>query len=512
MKFLDFKLPVHKKAASLILAILVSMASSCAKLTPLELPDEYSMAPAQSPLWNELVSARSGDWFHLLNTGGEAIDWRLRVIDSASESLDLQTFLWKGDQIGLRVLRHIYDAADRGVRIRILLDDTFTVTHDEAIWDVNQHPNIEVRIYNPYAVRTNSYMVRQLLNLGDFSRVDHRMHNKLMTADNRAAIVGGRNLADEYFGSHEEANFRDLEVLTAGPAVLSLSRQFDVYWNSNWAFPFEKIVTATPAMTPAAFHAWIKATVGRGLNEDALTQKQTWLRVAQTAVSGEVIVYGDLPAQENPAAREELPVQLAEAIVDWMDAADEELILISAYLIPTSELEETIERAEKRGVRVRVLTNSLRSNNHVAAHSAYRHHVRRLVDHGAEVHEVRVFAKDRAHYMEQPVADKHLGLHGKVLIIDDHLSYIGSANLDPRSLRLNTEMGLLIKSPELNRLLREAVALDFHQRNAWHLQTQADGMIAWVGDDATLNEQPAESSLQRIEDWFLSILPIENEM
>jgi putative cardiolipin synthase len=148
----------------------------------------------------------------------------------------------------------------------------------------------------------------------------------------------------------------------------------------------------------------------------------------------------------------------------------------------------------------------------VAAHSAYRHHVQRLVDHGAELHEVRAYAKDRAFYMQHPVEDKHLGLHSKLLLIDNHLSFIGSANLDPRSLRINTEMGLLINSTEFNELVREVVALDFHQRNAWHLQLQPDGHVAWVADDVVLHEQPAESALQRLEDWFLGILPIEDEM
>jgi putative cardiolipin synthase len=148
----------------------------------------------------------------------------------------------------------------------------------------------------------------------------------------------------------------------------------------------------------------------------------------------------------------------------------------------------------------------------VAAHSAYRNHVQQLVGHGAEVHEVRVFAKDRALYMDAPIGDKHLGLHSKLLLIDNDVSYIGSANLDPRSLRLNTEMGLLIKSSEFNKLVREVVALDFHQRNAWYLQIQDDGSLSWVADDTVLNEQPAESTLQRLEDWFLSILPIEDEM
>jgi putative cardiolipin synthase len=338
------------------------------------------------------------------------------------------------------------------------------------------------------------------------------MHNKIMVTDNRAAIVGGRNLADEYFGSHGVANFRDMEVLTAGPAVLSLSRQFDEYWNSDWSFPVDRIITAEPTMSPKEFEAWIMTRARHGLEEIPATRTQHWLQTAQAAVTGEVLVLGDAPASADPAATDELPTQLSQVLIDSMEGANEELILVSAYLIPTPELEQTIERAEDRGVRVRILTNSLRSNNHVAAHSAYRHHVHRLIGHGAELHEVRVYAKDRAIYMDEPVGDKHLGLHSKLLLIDNHLSYIGSANLDPRSLRLNTEMGLLINSSEFNRLLREVIALDFHQRNAWHLQMQADGRLNWVADDAVLDEQPAESTLQRLEDWFLSILPIEDEM
>ncbi len=490
----------------------VILIAGCGSLRPIELPSEYSTAPAQTALWREVGNIRDDDWFHLLNTGDEAIEWRQRLIDSASQSLDLQTFLWKHDRTGLKILRHIYEAADRGVRVRILLDDTFTANLDEAIWEIDHHPNIEFRVYNPFARRSSSIAIRQLLNLGDFSRVDHRMHNKLMVADNNAAIVGGRNLADEYFGAHDAANFRDLEVLTAGPAVQSLSRQFDEYWNSDWSFPVANLVSKPPSMTPQEFEARILATVEQGLDEGSAAREQAWKVTAMAGVAGEVVVFADHPATDNPADADELPTQLAEELIGWMETAQDELILVSAYLIPTAELEQAIEQAEKRGVRVRILTNSLRSNNHVAAHSAYRHHVKRLIGHGAEVHEVRVFAKDRGLYMEQPVIDKHLALHGKMLLIDDHLSYIGSANLDPRSLRLNTEMGLLIKSRDFNRLVREVVALDFHQRNAWQLQEKGDEGLVWVADDKVLHEQPAESDMQRLEDWFLSILPIEREM
>lgn len=258
--------------ARLILSATVLLAAGCASLKPADLPDQYGSPPAQTALWSQLESVRSDDWLHILNTGEEAINWRLRLIDSASQSLDLQTFLWKDDETGLKVLRYIYEAADRGVRVRILLDDTFTANHDEAILDIDHHPNIALRIYNPFAARSSSMMVRQLLNLGDFSRVDHRMHNKVMVVDNRVAIVGGRNLADEYFGNHDAANFRDMEVLNAGPAVLSLSQQFDDYWNSDWSFPADRVISVKPTMSPKQYEAWILTTVERGLNEDPATR------------------------------------------------------------------------------------------------------------------------------------------------------------------------------------------------------------------------------------------------
>ncbi|MGA7277831.1 MAG: phospholipase D family protein [Desulfocapsaceae bacterium] len=488
------------------------LAGGCAKLQPVALPDETSLPPAQSGNWDELAAMRSDNWLYLLNTGQEALDWRLRLIDCASQSLDLQTFLWSDDSTGLTILRHLYDAAERGVRVRLLLDDTFTANHEEIILEIDGHPQIELRVYNPYTRRSGGMVYRTLLNLGEFSRVDHRMHNKVMVVDNRAAIVGGRNLADEYFGNHDTMNFRDFEVLTAGPALNLLSKEFDEYWNNDWSFPLSLIDQKKAAKDPVEFGAWLKQTAARGLEETSALRTDMLLLAAQRGIAGEIEVVADIPAPNDPALAEELPIQQTRKIISWLDSAQDELILISAYLIPTPELEQAVERAENRGVRVRILTNSLRSNNHTAAHSAYRKHIHRLLGHGAEIHEVRTFARDRSLYMKDPVEDKHLGLHAKVLIIDEDLTYIGSTNLDPRSLRLNTEMGLLIKSSEFNELVRRAAAIDLLPRNAWYLQIGDNSQPRWVGDDVILNSQPAESELQRIEDWFLSILPLEGEM
>jgi putative cardiolipin synthase len=339
------------------------------------------------------------------------------------------------------------------------------------------------------------------------------MHNKVLVADNRTAIIGGRNIADEYFGDHLIANFRDMEVLTAGPVVESISSRFDDYWNNNWSIPAGRVLDLPPSeKNPEDLMVRLKETIERGLEEDHMTRRSMWLSAARSAAPGKASVIADDPAQQNPAAANELPNQLAHALVKWIDRSNDELILVSAYLIPTPELEAAIERAESRGVRVRILTNSLRSNNHVPAHSFYRNHVQRLIGHGADLHEVRALAKDRSIYMQSPVDNKKLGLHAKLILFDRDHVFIGSTNLDPRSLHQNTEIGIFIQSAELNQRLREKLAIDFHKRNAWHLQMGDDGKIVWVADDIVLDSQPADSAFQRLEDWFISILPVEEEM
>ena len=203
--------------------------SACSHLKPVDKAPEYALPVGRSALWTEIAQQISGDWVMPLNTENKAMEWRLRAIDSAISSIDLQTFLWDDDPLGLAVVRHLFDAADRGVQIRILLDDSFTVTHEEAIRDIDLHKNIELSIYNPFKRSSDDIARRLLLNLGDFPRLDHRMHNKALIIDNRISIIGGRNLANEYFGDHELSNFRDLELITGGPHVQETSNLFNLF-------------------------------------------------------------------------------------------------------------------------------------------------------------------------------------------------------------------------------------------------------------------------------------------
>jgi putative cardiolipin synthase len=489
------------------------LGSACSSLQPVDLQPEYTPAPAEAAVWETLAGERPGDWYALLNDGPSALDWRLRAIDSATGSIDLQTFLWTVDTAGSLVLDHLVAAAERGVAIKLLVDDSFLLGKDDILLELARHPNIEYRIYNPYKRRSNNVVARQALNLAEFHRLDHRMHNKAMIVDNRVAIVGGRNVADEYFGLHDVANFRDMEVMVGGPIVLEVSAEFDSYWNDRWAVPIESLshVRHTAADLDAARRVR-EANVHVHAEQSDAERLVDWRNLVAKAVDGKGTLFADDPPEENPAEQSEAPVQVANALMAMIDAANEEVLIVSAYLIPTPALEGAVERAVRRGVRIRMLTNSIRSNNHLTAHSAYRNHIRTLLDNGAELHEVRIDASDRDIYMLSPIEEKKLALHAKALVIDSDTVFIGSANLDPRSLRINTEMGLLIESEALNAQVREAVTPDFSKANSWQLQLDADDRVVWVSHDVTLTEQPAASMLQRIEDWFFAHLPIEDEL
>jgi putative cardiolipin synthase len=490
----------------------VSLAG-CTALEPIEMPEERTPAPFHSAFWDTIAASAPRNWHVLLNDGPTALDWRLRAIDSATGSIDFQTFLWHFDTTGALVLDHMVSAADRGVVVRILVDDTFLVHEDDLLLALAEHPNIEYRVFNPFKRRSGGFATRQFLNLAEFGRLDHRMHNKAMVVDNRVAIVGGRNIADEYFGLDGDANFRDLELLLGGKVVEEISTAFDRYWNDHWTFPIESIAheTASPEKLTAARHS--DASLSQlHVEETAGELLAAWLALARSADTGTAVLFVDDPPEDNPKNRDEAPIQVAGELVRIFDEAESEIVIVSAYLIPTPDLEGAVERALDRGVRVRILTNSLRSNNHLSAHAAYRNHVNTLLENGAELHEVRVDARDRDRYMLSPVGRKELALHAKALIIDDDKVFIGSANLDPRSLRINTEMGFLVVSEPFNRSVRAAVDRDFSAGNAWSLELQDDGKIFWVAGDETLEVQPAGSFMQRIEDWFFSHLPIEDEL
>lgn len=441
-------------------------------------------------------------WFYLLNDGSSALEWRIRAIDSATVSIDLQTILWDLDKTGQLILNHLYAAAERGVRVRLLIDDSLLFGSNNINETLMQHSLIEYRIFNLYKRRKNGFVAREIFNIAEFHRLDHRMHNKAMIVDNRAAIIGGRNIADEYFGFHALANFRDMELLVGGPVVKKISQGFDRYWNDHWSFPADYLMSITPAK-------FVLKTISIEKENQQISQFK-WIDLLESAHTGKPELFLDEPPPKDFANWE--PTQLSEKIIELIDNANDNILIASAYLIPTETFSSALTRAIERGVEVRLLTNSLRSNNHTTAHSSYRHHIVKLLSHGANLHEVRIDAKDRARYIISPVGNKKLALHAKVMTVDDEQMFIGSANFDPRSLRINTEMGLLIHSPSLTQQVNESLIADTQLQNAWSLRITEKGHVQWVSDELVLNHQPAYSFKQEIEDWFFALLPIEDEM
>jgi cardiolipin synthase C len=497
--------------AALLLSLLVSACSTTQQ--PLVLAPETALPPSADRFWQHISEGHQQDWFHPLNGGEEALNWRLHMIDSAHSAIDMETFLWLPDIGGKRVLAHLLAAADRGVKVRILLDDSFTPHQDLVLHDLAEHPNIELRIYNPYRNRPASMAGRTLLNLNDFNRVNHRLHNKTLTVDGWASNVGGRNLASEYFGLNGEHNFRDMEILTMGASVATVSQHFDNFWNSGWSFPIEQLVER-PAHAEGLKGIRQKLAQSPDLLQLASEQEleSRWRTLADGAVPGRAEFVADQPAQDNPANAEEEPGQLARYLEDAIAMSRTEVTLVTAYLIPTEELLRAIDRAIDNGARVRILTNSLRSNNHLTAHAAYRGYIQQLLASGVALFEMKADASDRNLYMQDPVADKALGLHAKFMLLDDSRVFIGSSNLDPRSLKLNTEVGLMVQSQQLNQMLRDTIAVDFQPRNAWQVTLDDSGQPLWSDGGEARRTPPADSVFQQLEDWFIGLLPIDSQM
>ena len=497
---------IRRAAAIVVVAAL----AACATVEPqVDRPLESAIAPAPFTDWPALEEIADRDIMVPLNDGEIALQWRLRMLQSATSSIDLQTFIWEDDKVGTALVTEVLAAADRGVQVRIILDDSFLAHADAMLHALSEHPNIRHRIYNPLAVRYGGAAMRELENLSDFERINHRMHNKLLLVDGRVAIVGGRNQADEYFGLKDHHNFRDMEVILQGPFLADLARVFDLYWNDPWTIPIEDLTEGDADLDLAAERRLLaQSTLRIASPEPASTQE--WRALFAGGFPGRLLLIVDTPPERGP--HQDQPVQLAESLLSRIDSTETDLLLVSAYFIPTEPLTEALRRATERGVRVRVLTNSLGSNNHVTAHASYAHHRPELLRAGVELYELRADASDRARYIFSAAEDSALGLHAKFALFDDCCLFVGSSNLDPRSLRINTEVGALVDSPDLNRQIREFFAVDLLPKNAWRVQLAEDGSVFWQGEEGTVLEAPPASFFMRAESWFFGLLPIESQM
>ena len=446
--------------------------------------------------------------------GGDAFAARIRLADAAERSLDVQYYIWHKDLSGTLLADALRRAADRGVRVRILLDDNNTAGLDAPLAALARHPHVEVRLFNPFLARQS----RPLGFLFDFDRLNRRMHNKSFTADNLATIVGGRNIGDEYFDAAQDFLFVDLDALAIGPVVDTVSRDFDRYWASESAYPVEAIV---PAIDRSAADELAAAAAQLEQSDAAVAYRR--------AVDGSPFVR-DLIARR--LAIEWAPVRLvsddpAKGLGDagadrliWsqlkaaMREPERTLKLISPYFVPGREGTEELAALARRGVKVQILTNSLEATDVAAVHSGYAKRRKALLEAGVALYEIKrtASAPSPARISAGSSGVSGSSLHAKTFSIDDTQLFIGSFNFDPRSARLNTEMGFVIDSPALARSIADSFARHMPSR-AYEVRLAENGELEWIertaGNEVIHRVEPGTTLLKRLGVAVLSWLPIE---
>jgi cardiolipin synthase C len=380
----------------------------------------------------------------LLSSGEEALQSLIALADHAERTLDIQYYIIEQDESARLLLRHVRSAADRGVRVRILVDDLNTSGEDRRFLRLGLNTNIEVRLFNPFAGGRSALWTRVLFALHDISRINHRMHNKLFIADNALAITGGRNIGDQYFVRDDQSNFIDLDVIASGSVVPQLSDSFDAFWNSRYAYPIAslaqgpEIATAAQADNggpPAEDADWLARDI------DAGTLPLQWIPAT---------VLADRPAKIAAGSTDTSLDTTADSISSLLRGAMQEVIIISAYFVPGEEGMTLMQELAQRGVRLRILTNSLASTDSPLVYDGYSRYRKRLLALGAELYEVRPRlgeARPRFHPFRRSLAS----LHAKALVIDGKTVFVGSSNMDSRSRRTNSELGLVMRSADIAR-------------------------------------------------------------
>ncbi|MEJ6004173.1 phospholipase D family protein [Paucibacter sp. AS339] len=501
---------------------LLLLLAACASAPPHgpKPPAAYAMDAKASGAWAQTeaqVAARHGpevSGFRLLEKNSEGLRWRLALIDQASHSLDLQYYVWFGDASGQLLMARVIAAAERGVKVRLLFDDLSTMLRrmtapelrDEILAHIDSHPNIQVRTFNAWQQR--DWFGRVIEGASEFSRINRRMHNKQMVVDNRVAIIGGRNIGDEYFGLDAEFNFHDLDVLGVGPVARQASAVFDRYWNSDWvqAIPTTPDINKKKRITAAEIEL-PEAAAAHPAMQDLLAGRRDWsaeqAQLGPSLMPGRSVVHTDSPSRAE-GVRNHTP----EAFRALMRSAQAEVLITNAYIIPDANFMNDLAELQARGVRVRILTNSLASHDVPAVNAHYEDWRAPILKTGAALHELRPDPAIKKDWVDTaPVRSGFAGLHTKAMVIDRTRSFIGSMNLDPRSEIINSEMGVIIDSPALATELAQRMERDMSPANSWQLMLEPGQQIRWHGEGPVLDQAPARSPWQRLQSWFFKLMP-----
>jgi len=461
------------------------------------------------------VEANAGlSAFRLLPTGLDAFVARAVLIENAERTLDLQYYIFHRDQTGSLITDRVIAAADRGVQVRLLIDDWGTLDKDdESVADLHAHPNIDVRLFNPYTHRSGLSRLVELVT--SFRRVNRRMHNKLFVADGIATILGGRNIGDEYF-SLGELDFQDVDVLGFGPVARQSASSFETYWNSQFAVPITELGTFAP--DPETFpskrqqlrsrcdllhdSAYVRALAGSALAQE--------LRADELRVHwADAHVIADPPEKLTQPAGTRSDGFLGAQLSPYAGAARSALLVVSPYFVPGKEGVAFLSQRERDGVNVQVLTNSLAATDVWLVHAGYMKYRRPLLRQGIRLFELRPEAAGakRARASKLFPGASRASLHGKTFIFDRTSVFIGSLNIDPRSLEQNTEVGVLVRSPELAGEVAALFEYWASPERAYEVTRGKNGGLRWTGG---ASDEPGAGFWRRIAVKFFSHLPIDS--
>ena len=450
--------------------------------------------------------------FYPMSDGVDALAARLLLAERAEKSIDVQYYLIKNDIVGRAFIYSLLRAADRGVRVRLLLDDMFTAGYDVGMSALHSHPNFEIRIFNPFR---RGAAGRTFGAVTEFGRINRRMHNKSFTVDNQITIVGGRNIADEYFGAREDAKFGDLDVVGIGTVVQDVSNMFDTYWNHPAALPAPAFVKELEDHEAELDD--LRSRLAQSLNEireskyaGAVRAKindylETDGSLFDWAPYELVVDSPDKGIRKKAAQAASITTPLFEAL----ERAEQQLVIISPYFVPLKSGIEYLRSLEAKGIEVVVITNSLAANNQFTVHGGYAPSRKPLLEGGVEIYEVRPDAEvSGTEFVDASGA--RATLHTKAFIVDDRESFIGSFNFDPRSADINTELGVIIHDTDLASTFA-ALVDEALPTQTYEVFLNEKGKVRWRGNEdgevVIYDKEPQTTWGQRFMAVFARILP-----
>ncbi len=517
-----------------LLVMLIVLMTGCSHLPPGAAYRKESSTALAEPLLTqlgahvaEMADAHPGlSGFRIVPVGVDGFLNRAQIIDKAEKTLDLQYYIFRSDETGRLLSAALARAAERGVRVRLLLDDGETESGDERVMALNGLPGIEVRVFNPFLYRGHSTALRMTEFILDHARLDHRMHNKLLVVDNAAAMIGGRNVGNQYFQMDPDSQFADDDVFVAGPIVQRLSTIFDEFWNSALAIPAAALADEHGSAARQAPH-----DLGDLKNDGvdyglALASGEPYAGMLSGRLPLEwarAEVLSDSPGKQEVVSGAAAGRLLMPAVIDAARAVQSELLVVTPYFVPTADEMHLFSELRERHVRVRVLTNSLESSATLLAHSGYAPWRSALLGLGVEINEVRsLLSYSRGSGQTSLISGYGTyALHAKLYVFDRQQLFIGSMNFDQRSKHLNTEVGLMIHSPILARQTAERFEAMTEPQNSYVLALRAPHSgaaptLVWqtreAGRMVEYWDEPARHPWHRLAVRVLSWLPIGSEL